>query len=157
MRYNSQGMAASWRRIACEVRMSPRSNTRSPKTRLPACSVPLPAGGARIQSVRVVAGRPGAGIKLRAPSNAFLKACESYRSDVSLLLVNLDRDTASRSSGPGQAVERARRSTFCPSSAISSGRLFLDGLLASIARVRFTDTASIKLLLNRKEGFIIER
>ena len=74
-----------------------------------------------------------------------------------LLLVNLDRDTASRSSGPGQAVERARRSTFCPSSAISSGRLFLDGLLASIARVRFTDTASIKLLLNRKEGFIIER
>jgi hypothetical protein len=30
-------------------------------------------------------------------------------------------------------------------------------LLASIARFRFTDTASIKLLPNRKEGFIIER
>ena len=74
-----------------------------------------------------------------------------------LLLVNLDRDTASRSSGPSQAVERARRSTLCPPSAISSGRLFLNGLLASIARVCFTDTVSIKLLRNRKEGFIIER
>jgi hypothetical protein len=40
---------------------------------------------------------------------------------------------------------------------MSSGRLFLNGVLASIARIRFTDTASIKLLLNRKEGFIIER
>lgn len=29
--------------------------------------------------------------------------------------------------------------------------------LGSIARLCFTDTASIKLLLNRKEGFIIER
>jgi hypothetical protein len=74
-----------------------------------------------------------------------------------LLLVNPDRDTASRPSGPSQAVERARRSTLCPSSAIGSGRLFLYGVLASIARVRFTDRASIKLLLNRKEGFIIER
>ena len=74
-----------------------------------------------------------------------------------LLLVNLDRDTASRWSGPSQAVERARRSTLCPSSAISSGRLFLNELPASIARIRFTDTVRIKLLLNRKEGFIIER
>jgi len=40
---------------------------------------------------------------------------------------------------------------------ISSGRLFLSGVLASIARFRFTDTASIKLLPNWKEGFIIER
>ena len=110
-----------------------------------------------MQSVSVVAGRPSAGIKWRAPSKAFSKACGSYRSDVSLLLVNLDRDTASRSSGPSQAVERARRSTLCPSSPISSGRLFLSGVLASIAHFRFTDTVSIKLLPNRKEGFIIER
>ena len=119
--------------------------------------MPLPAGGARIQSVQVVAGRPGDGIKWRAPSNAFSKACGSYRSDVWLLLVNLDRDTASRWSGPSQAVERARRSTLCPSSTISSGRLSLNGLFASIARIRFTDRVSIKPLLNRKEGFIIER
>jgi hypothetical protein len=30
-------------------------------------------------------------------------------------------------------------------------------VLASIARFRFTDKASIKLLRNREEGFIIER
>jgi hypothetical protein len=129
-------------------------HNRSPGKGLSACSVPLPAGG-RIQSVQVVAGRPGAGIKWRAPSNAFSKACGSYRSDVWLLLVNLDRDTASRWSGPSQAVERARRSTLCPSSTISSGRLFLNGLFASITRVCFTDKARIKLLLNWKEGSIM--
>ncbi len=110
-----------------------------------------------IPSVFVVAGRVGAGIKRRAPSNAFSKACRNYRFDVWLLLVNLDRDTVSRWSGPSQAVERARRSTLCPSSAISSGRLFLHESLSGIARFRFTDTARIKLLLNRKDGFIIER
>jgi len=86
----------------------------------------------------------------------FRRHAEAIEPDVSFLLVNLDRDTASRSSGPSQVVERARRSTLCPSSPISSGRLFLDGVLASIVRLCFADTASIKLLLNRKEGFIIE-
>lgn len=79
-----------------------------------------------------------------------------YRSDVSSLLVNLGRGTASRS-GPGQAIGRAGRNTPCPSSAMSSGRLFLDGLLASIARFRFTGIISIKLLPPRMESFIIER
>jgi len=128
-----------------------------PQSVRPSLQQPTARRWSRIQSVSVVAGRPGAGIKWRAPSNAFSKACGSYRSDVSLLLVNLDRDTASRSSGPGQALERARRSTLCPSFAISSGRLFLNGLLASMARFCFTDTASIKLLPNREKGFIIER
>ncbi len=73
-----------------------------------------------------------------------------YRSDVSSLLVNLNRGPASRS-GPGQAIGRAGSNTPCPSSAMSSGRLFLDGVLASIARLRFTSTFSIKLLPPRME------
>jgi hypothetical protein len=60
-------------------------------------------------------------------------------------------------SGRCQGIRHAGKNVPCPSSAMSSGRLFLNGLLASIARVCFTDTASIKLLRNRKEGFIIER
>jgi hypothetical protein len=40
---------------------------------------------------------------------------------------------------------------------MSSGRLFLDGVLASIARLRFTGTISLKLLPLRIESFIIER
>ena len=79
-----------------------------------------------------------------------------YRSDVSSLLVNLGRGTAFRS-GPGQAIGRAGRNTPCPSSAMSSGRLFLDGVLASIARHRFTGIISIKPLPPRMESFIIER
>ena len=34
----------------------------------------------------------------------------------------------------------------CPSSAMSSGRLFLDGSLASVAHLRFTGTISLKRL-----------
>jgi hypothetical protein len=37
----------------------------------------------------------------------------------------------------------------CPSSAMSSGRLFLDGALASVARLRFTGTFSVKPCRNR--------
>jgi hypothetical protein len=79
-----------------------------------------------------------------------------YRSDVSLHLVNLGRGSAYRS-GPGQAIGRAGRNTPCPSSAMSSGRLFLDGVLASIARFRFTGIISLNLLPLRMETFIIER
>ena len=80
----------SWRRMACAVRMSPRSNTRSSPAGAPVFSEPLPAGGARMQSVSAVAGRPGAGIEWRAPSKAFSKAGGSYRSDV-VTAVNLDQ------------------------------------------------------------------
>jgi len=79
-----------------------------------------------------------------------------YRSDVSSLLVNLGRGTASRS-GSGQAIGRAGRNTPCPSSAMSSVRLFLDGVLASIARLRFTGIISIKPLPPRMESIIIRR
>jgi hypothetical protein len=59
------------------------------------------------------------------PRNAFGEACGIYRSDVSSHLINLGRGAASRS-GPSQAIGRAGRNAPCPSSAMSSGRLFLD-------------------------------
>ena len=60
-----------------------------------------------------------------------------YRSDVSSHLLPLARCSASRS-GRRQGIGHAGKNMPCPSSAMSSGRLFLDGLLASIARLRFT-------------------
>jgi hypothetical protein len=63
--------------------------------------------------------------KARALGMRLLRDREVSRSDVSLPLVNLGRVTASRS-GPGQALGRAGKNTPCPSSAMSSGRLFLD-------------------------------
>ena len=86
----------------------------------------------------------------------FLRHDGIYRSDVSSLLVNLGQSPAIRS-GPGQAVGRAGKYTPCPSSAMSSVRLFLNGLLASIARLRFTGTPSLNLLPHRRESFTIER
>jgi hypothetical protein len=75
---------------------------------------------------------------------------------VSSHLVNLGRSTAFRS-GPGQAIERAGRKHALPIVAMSSGRLFLDGLLASIARLRFTGIISLRLWPLRMESFTIER
>jgi hypothetical protein len=40
---------------------------------------------------------------------------------------------------------------------MKSGRLFLGGLFANIARFRFADNASIQALPSRAERFIIER
>ena len=68
----------------------------------------------------------------------FLRHGGIYRSDVFLLLVNSGQGAASRWSGPAQAIGRAGRNAPCPSSTMSSGRLFLEGLLASIALLRFT-------------------
>jgi hypothetical protein len=73
-----------------------------------------------------------------------------YRSDVSFLLFTPGACPAFRS-GRCQGIEHAGKNMLCPSSAMSSGRLFLDGLLASIARLRFTDTIRIKLLPHRME------
>jgi hypothetical protein len=89
-----------------------------------------------------------------ALAKRFLRHDGIYRSDVSLHLVNPGRGPASRS-GPGQAIGRAGRNTPCPSSAMSSGWIFLDGLLASIARLRFTSMISIKLLPHRRKRFTI--
>jgi hypothetical protein len=49
-----------------------------------------------------------------------------YRSDVSFLLVNPARVPPPVGRPRGQAIERDGRCTLCPSSAMSSGRLFLD-------------------------------
>ena len=43
-------------------------------------------------------------------------------------------------------IEHAGKNVPCPSSAMSSGRLFLDGALASVARLRFTGTITLKRL-----------
>jgi hypothetical protein len=85
-----------------------------------------------------------------APRMRFFRHGGIYRSDVSLHLVNLGRYPASRS-GRCQAIGHAGKNMPCPSSAMSSGRLFLDGLLASIARLRFTGIISLNLLPPRME------
>jgi hypothetical protein len=45
--------------------------------------------------------------------------------------------------GPGPSPEARRKETRLPIVATSSGRLFLNGLLASIARLRFTGTRNL--------------
>ena len=58
---------------------------------------------------------------------AFMRHPGIYRSDRALLLQNLGRGAASRWSGPSQVTtERDGWSAPCPSSAMSSDRLFLD-------------------------------
>jgi hypothetical protein len=57
---------------------------------------------------------------------AFLRHGGIYRSDKVSLLTNLAQGAASRWSGPSQVKERAGRLASRPSSAMSSGRLFLD-------------------------------
>jgi hypothetical protein len=52
---------------------------------------------------------------------------------------------------------RAGRKHALPIVAMSSGRLFLSGLLASIARLRFTGIISLNPLPPRTESFTIER
>ena len=91
-----------------------------------------------------------------ALSKRFIRHVGIFRSDVLLPLVNLGQSAAVRS-GPGQAIGRAGRNTPCPSFAMSSGRLFLDGVLASIARLRFTGSTRLKRLPARRKAFIIER
>jgi hypothetical protein len=90
------------------------------------------------------------------PQKAFFKAWRNLSADVSSHLVNLGRGTAFRSV-PGQAIVRAGRKHALPIVAMSSGRLFLNGLLASIARLRFTSIIRLKRLPARMESFTIER
>ena len=86
----------------------------------------------------------------------FMRHDRIYRSDVSFLLFTLGACPAFRS-GRCQGIGHAGKNMTCPSSAMSSGRLFLDGVLASSARLRFTGKISIKLLPLRMECFTIER
>jgi hypothetical protein len=73
-----------------------------------------------------------------ALTKRFLRHNGIYRSDVSSLLFTpgpLSRFPV----GPVPGYRQAGKNMPCPSSAMSSGRLFLDGLLASIARLRLGD------------------
>lgn len=90
------------------------------------------------------------------PQDAFSQEWRNLSADVSSHLVNLGRVTAFRS-GPGQAIVRAGRKHALPIVAMSSDRLFLNGLLASIARLRFTGIIRLKRLPLRMESFTIER
>ena len=90
--------------------------------------------------------------KSRALEKRFFRHGGIYRSDVSLPLANLGRGPAFRS-GPGQAIGRAGCHTPCPSFAMSSGRLFLDGSVATVARLRFADQSTIKSGRNHNKHF----
>jgi hypothetical protein len=80
----------------------------------------------------------------------FLRHVGIYRSDVSFLLFTPGACPAFRS-GRCQGIGHTGKYMPCPSSAMSSGQLFLGGLLASIARLRFTGRIRIKLLLGGME------
>jgi hypothetical protein len=54
-------------------------------------------------------------------------------------------------SGRCQGIGQAGKNMPCPSSAMSSGRLFLSGLLASIARLRFTGSLILKPFRDRAQ------
>jgi hypothetical protein len=60
-------------------------------------------------------------------------------------------------SGRCQGIGQAGKHMPCPSSAMSSGWLFLNGLLASIARLRFTSKPRIKHWLRWPKCFTIGR
>ena len=76
-----------------------------------------------------------------------------FRSDVSGWdLESLGRGAASRWSAPGQATSgRDGRNTPCSSSTMSSGRYSSIGLLASIARLRFTGSLILKPFRDRAQ------
>ena len=87
-----------------------------------------------------------------ALSLAFLGMAESI-GPIWPIPSNLGPGAASRWSAPGPVKRTLREEPRAPgsSSAMSSGRLFLDGLLASIARLRFTGMIRIKLLPKKRE------
>ena len=79
-----------------------------------------------------------------------------YRSDV-CHVVATGYGAASRWSAPVPSERRDGRFAPCPSFAMSSGRLFLDGMVATRARLRFTGKPRIKCLLRGGEPINIER
>ena len=79
-----------------------------------------------------------------------------YRSDVCHVIAT-GYGAASRWSAPVPSERRDGRFAPCPSFTMSSGRLFLDGMVATRARLRFTGKPSIKCLPSEEEPFTIER
>jgi hypothetical protein len=86
----------------------------------------------------------------------FFRHVGIYRSDVSLHLFTPGPFPLSGRDG-SQGIGHAGKHMPCPSSAMSSGWVFLNGLLASIARLRFTSMLRIKHWPRGRESFIIGR
>ena len=87
----------------------------------------------------------------------FLRHDGIYRSDVSLLLVNPAQMPPPVGRPRCQAIERDGRSTPFPSSAMSSGRLFLDRVGRHQSPSPLHRHPQNKSLAIRRERFIIER
>ena len=85
----------------------------------------------------------------------FIRHDGIYRSDVSSFLFTPGACPAFRS-GRCQGIGQAGKNLPCPSSAMSSGRPFLDGLLASTARLRFNRHDQHKTIAASK-GMIYHR
>ena len=81
--------------------------------------------------------------KRRSPRRAFFEAWRNLSVRCGAKTKPEPGSTASRRSAPTQVEERVGRTTLFSSSAMSSGRLFSIGLVATRARLRFTDKASI--------------
>ena len=86
----------------------------------------------------------------------FLRHDGIYRSDVSSLLFTPGACPAFRS-GRCQGIGHAGKNMPCPSSAMSSVRLFLNGLVATRAHLLFTGITRLNPLPLPTEAFIIER
>ena len=88
---------------------------------------------------------------------SFLRHTEIYRSDMFIALTP-GVSAASRWSapGPGKKTRRKERALAHRSRRVPAGYSSI-GLLASIARLRFTGNPIIKCWTDRREEFIIER
>ncbi len=95
-------------------------------------------------------------MKNESALRSVFEASGIYRSDVSFALFTPGPRPAFRS-GRYQGIRHAGKNMPCPSSAMSSVRLFLDELHACIARLRFTGVFILALLPFRMERFTIER
>ncbi len=93
--------------------------------------------------------------KMRAPSGCVFKAWRNL--SVRCVVTSFyPRALPAFRSGGCRGIEHAGKNVLCPSSAMSSGRLFLDGALASVARLRFTGIFSVKPLPESGKRFTIE-
>ena len=142
-------------RDLAEARASHRAVHRERSTTASGCTRPWAIGRRSSSNARCLPFRStcfAAGDRMKnegALRMRFSRHGGIYRSDVSSLLVTPGPEYRFPV-GPGQGIGHAGKNMPCPSSAMSSGRLFLDGLLASIARLRFTGIIRLKLLPLRR-------
>ena len=94
--------------------------------------------------------------KMRAPSGSVFEALRNLSVRCVLTSFTPGAFTAFRSGGC-RGIGHAGKNMPCPSSAMSSGRLFLNGSLASVARLRFTGIIRLKRLPRANKRFSMER